>query len=269
MGLRWAGVRRVRGQVRKRLGRRLAALGLDDLAAYRAHLERHPDEWRVLDGLCRIPISRFFRDREVFAHLGRAVMPELARAAAARGATRLRCWSAGCASGEEPYGLSLAWAFEAAARSPRLDLEIAATDADPHLIERARAARYAAASLKDLPPGWRDRAFDAGDGGFVLRPEFRVPVGLDCQDIRAQAPPGRFDLLLCRNMAFTYFVESEQRAVLRRLTGALVGGGALVVGAHERLPEGAHELAPWEVALGVHRKAAACGPSQKVTVAGE
>ncbi len=268
MGLRWAGFRRVRGQVRKRLGRRLAALGLDDLAAYRAHLKRHPDEWRVLDGLCRIPISRFYRDREVFAHLGRAVMPELARAAAARRATRLRCWSAGCASGEEPFGLSLAWAFEAAARSPRLDLEIAATDADPHLIERARAARYAAGSLKDLPSGWRDRAFDAEDGGFVVRPEFRACVGLDVQDIRVQSPPDRFDLVLCRNMAFTYFAEPEQRAVLRRLMGALVGGGALLIGAHERLPEGATDVEPWEAAPGVYRKAAACGSSQRVPATG-
>ncbi len=264
MGLRWAGVRRVRGQVRKRLGRRLAALGLDDIAAYRAHLERHPDEWQVLDGLCRIPISRFYRDREVFAHLGRAALPALARAAAARGETRLRCWSAGCASGEEPYGLAMAWAFAAAPLSPKFDLEIVATDADPHLIERARAARYGADSLKDLPPGWRDRAFDAADGTFVLRPRFRASVALDCQDIRARAPPGRFDLVLCRNMAFTYFAEPVQRAVLRQIAGALVAGGALVVGAHERPPADAGVLAPWQAKLGIYRNAGIPGrPTSK------
>ncbi len=146
MGLRWAGLRRVRRQVCKRIGRRLGALGIRDIAAYRAYLEQHPDEWRVLDGLCLIPISRFFRGREAFAYLGRTVLPELARAAAARGETRLRCWSAGCASGEEPYSLTLAWALAAAPISPKLDLEIVATDADPHLIGRARAARYGAGS---------------------------------------------------------------------------------------------------------------------------
>ena len=267
MGLRWAGVRRVRRQVCKRIGRRLTALGLDDIAAYRTRLEADPDEWRVLDGLCRIPISRFFRDREAFAHLGRAVLPALARAAAARGETRLRCWSAGCASGEEPYSLSLLWTLGAASGSPRLGLEIVATDADAHLIERARAARYGAGSLKDLPPGWRERAFGTANGLFALRPEYRAPVALECQDVRADAPPGRFDLVLCRNMAFTYFAEPVQRAVQRRLMGALVGGGALVIGAHERLPEGATDVAPWEAKLGVYRKAAACGPSKKDSVA--
>ena len=268
MGLRWAGLRRVRRQVCKRIGRRLRALGISDIAAYRAYLEQHPDEWRMLDGLCRIPISRFYRDREVFAHLGRAVLPELARAAAARGETRLRCWSAGCASGEEPFSLSLVWAFEAGPRAPRVALEIVATDAERHLIERARAARYGAGSLKDLPPGWRERAFDAADGLFALHREFRAYVGLESQDIRVAAPPGRFDLVLCRNMAFTYFAEPVQRTVLLRLMGALVGGGALVIGAHERLPEGAADVAPWEAKLGVYRKAAACGPSKKDAVVG-
>ena len=268
MGLRWAGLRRVRRQVCKRIGRRLRALGISDIAAYRAYLEQHPDEWRMLDGLCRIPISRFYRDREVFAHLGRAVLPELARAAAARGETRLRCWSAGCASGEEPFSLALVWAFEAGPRAPRLGLEIVATDAERHLIERASAARYGAGSLKDLPPGWRERAFDAADGLFALHREFRAYVGLESQDIRVAAPPGRFDLVLCRNMAFTYFAEPVQRTVLPRLMGALVGGGALVIGAHERLPEGAADVAPWEAKLGVYRKAAACGPSKKDAVVG-
>ncbi len=261
MGLRWAGVRRVRRQVCKRIGRRLGALGIADIAAYRARLEADPDEWRALDGLCRIPISRFFRGREAFAHLGRVVLPALARAAAARGETRLRCWSAGCASGEEPYSLSLLWTLGAASGSPRLGLEIVATDADAHLIERARAARYGAGSLKDLPPGWRRRAFGTANGLFALRPEYRAPVALECQDVRAGAPLGRFDLVLCRNMAFTYFAEPVQRAVLRRIVDALVDGGALMVGAHEHPPEGAHGLAPWEAKLGLYRTARAAAPA--------
>ena len=259
MGLRWAGIRRVRRQVCKRVARRLRALELADVAAYRAYLGSYPDEWRVLDGLCRITVSRFFRDREVFAHLGRIVLPALARAAAARGETRLRCWSAGCASGEEPYGLSILWAFEAA---PRLDLEVVATDADPHLLERARAARYRAGSLKDLPPGWRERAFTSSGGLFALLPEFRECVALERQDIRAQTPPGGFDVVLCRNLAFTYFAEPIQRDVAARIAGALVTGGALVIGARERLPEGAAALAPWGPKPGVYRKEGAVAATQ-------
>jgi chemotaxis protein methyltransferase CheR len=95
LSLRWAGFRKVRGQVRKRIHRRLRELGLPDLAAYRAHLEREPDEWAQLAAMCRITISRFWRDRGVFDWLtGR--LPELATTG------RLRAWSAGCAGGRAP-----------------------------------------------------------------------------------------------------------------------------------------------------------------------
>ncbi len=256
MGLRWPGFHRVRRQVCKRLDRRVRALGLGDLAAYRAYLESHPDEWRLLDGLCRIPISRFFRDPDVFGRLGRAVMPELARAASVRGETRLRCWSAGCASGEEPYGVALLWAFEAAARSPPLDLDVVATDTEPHLLERARAAQYPASSLKDLPPGWRQQAFTPSEGQFKLRSEYRRCVSLLRQDVREEAPQGPFDLVLCRNLAFTYFAEPVQRRVLEAIMGALVPGGALVIGANERLPDGDPEFSDREAKLGLFRRLA-------------
>jgi len=108
LGLRRSGYRKVRGTVCKRLAPRLRALGLPDLDAYRARLAAEQAEWAVLDGLCRIPISRFWRDRAVFDHLAVDVLPALAAAAADSGRTEVRVWSAGCASGEEPYSLRLA-----------------------------------------------------------------------------------------------------------------------------------------------------------------
>ena len=72
LGLRWAGFRRVRGQVCKRLRKRLAALGLNDLSDYRALLAADAAEWRQLDGLCRVSISRFYRDQGVWRCLERA-----------------------------------------------------------------------------------------------------------------------------------------------------------------------------------------------------
>ena len=61
LGLRWPGFRKVRGQVIKRLKRRLKALHLQDLAGYAAYLDTHPAEWGVLDAMCRISVSRFYR----------------------------------------------------------------------------------------------------------------------------------------------------------------------------------------------------------------
>lgn len=92
LSLRWAGFRKVRGQVRKRLKRRMNDLGLADLADYRARLEADPAEWRVLDECCHITISRFFRDKGVFEVLRRHVLPEIA-ARAGQERRDARIWS--------------------------------------------------------------------------------------------------------------------------------------------------------------------------------
>jgi chemotaxis protein methyltransferase CheR len=248
LGLRWAGFRRVRGQVCRRVRRRIAALGLDDLDAYRAYLESHPDEWEVLDGLTPITISRFYRDREVFARLEEDVLPALASAALAARRDRVRCWSAGCASGEEAYTLALMWG------DGRAPIEILATDVDATMLDRARTATYSASSLKELPRGLRERGFVHRDGLYALRPEPRRLVTLHEHDLRAPPPDGPFDLVLCRNVAFTYLAAERQRAVLRHLAKALRPGGALVIGLHEALPQPAPGFEPWPGARAVFRR---------------
>lgn len=236
LGLRSSGFRRVRGQVCKRIGRRIGELGLADAGAYRWYLEDAPAEWRRLDALCRITVSRFYRDRATFDHLGAAVLPALAAAALARRDPTLCCWSAGCASGEEPYSLTLLWAFRISPTCPKLSLEVVATDADPHLLERAARACYPPGALRELPPEWRERAFGHDDGNCCLRPSFRGRIRFLCQDIRRVQPKGPFDLVLCRNLAFTYFDERLQRRTLMDIMARMRPGAALLIGKGERLP---------------------------------
>jgi chemotaxis protein methyltransferase CheR len=245
LGMRRPGFRRVRGQVCKRLRRRMAELGLRNLAAYRGLLETHSEEWVPLDGLCRISISRFYRDRGVWRMLERDILPLLAERARARGEGRLRIWSAGCASGEEPYTLALLLAFGEALSHCRQ--EILATDADPHLLERARRACYPATSLRDVPDSWR-AAFDPFAEEYCLRTDFRRPVRFLVQDIRHALPETRFDLILCRNLVFTYFETSLQAEIAERLAARLTPGGYLLLGIHESLPEPVPTLVqerPW------------------------
>jgi chemotaxis protein methyltransferase CheR len=235
LGLRWAGFRRVRRQVRRRIARRIAQVGLADAAAYRTYLEANDDEWDVLARLCRVTISRFWRDRAVFEALRDHVLRELG--------PNVVAWSAGCASGEEPYSLVLA------AAEAGVEIHVVATDVDPALLERARRARYRESSLRDLPADVRARAFDGGS----LRSEYRRPVDFLLHDVRDGAPNGPFDVTLCRNLVFTYFADELQLDIGRRLSRSLRAGGALVVGAHEALPEGLNELEPWPGARGVYR----------------
>ena len=254
LGLRWAGFRKVRRQVCKRIDRRLAELGLAGGDAYRDYLQANPGEWARLDALCRIPISRFCRDRAVFERLGSEVLPILAGACARRGDSTLRAWSAGCASGEEPYGLKLVWAVGPASRIPGIEMHVVASDADAHLLERARRACYGASSLRDLLPEQVERGFERVDGRYRLRPVLRYGVEFRCEDVRSAGPEGPFDLVLCRNLAFTYFDDAVQRDTLRRLVERLRPGGCLAIGIHESLPEGSWGLLPWDGRSGLYRR---------------
>jgi chemotaxis protein methyltransferase CheR len=237
LGLRWSGYRKVHRQVCKRLRRRLAELELGSLAQYRGRLAHDAGEWAVIDGLCHITISRFYWDRAVFDALGNEVLPELARAAGARGQS-VRCWCAGCASGEEVYTLKLLWDLQVQPRMPEARLEIIGTDADEAVLKRAERACYPVGSLSGAPPSWRALAFDACDHCYCIRAEHRKDVGFALQDIRREQPAGLFDLVLCRNLAFTYFEPEVQRSTLDRLAAVLREGGYLVIGAGERLPDG-------------------------------
>jgi chemotaxis protein methyltransferase CheR len=250
---RWAGYRRVRGLVCKRLARRLRELGLADLAAYREWLESHPAEWAELDALLGIPISRFYRDRDVFEAIEREVLPVLARAAIAGSRTALDCWSAGCASGEEPYTLALLWRLRLQWQYPSLTLRIVATDRDAGLLERARAGCYAASSLKELPTDLRAAGFERRDERWCVRDEFREAPFLQ-QDLRAAMPEGPFDLVLVRNVIATYYSPAAQRAIMARIAACLRPGGAMVLGIHEVLPEGLPGFAPWPGARATYHR---------------
>ena len=255
LGLRWPGFRKVRRQVHKRIVRRLGELGLGRIADYRAYLDTHAAEWGVLDAMSRISISRFYRDRGVFDHLRSAVLPELAARARQRDGQRIWVWSAGCASGEEPSTVAIIWARRVQPSFPEIGLQLVATDADEHMLQRARRATYSASSLKGAPADWLDAAFVRSDHEYVLRQDFREQVDFRQQDIRTQTPAESFDLILCRNLVFTYFAEPLQRQVLKRLTEHLVPGGILVIGKHETLPAGTPGLEPTSSGLGFIRAA--------------
>jgi len=264
--LRWTGFRKVRRQVCKRIRRRIGELGLAGTAAYRDHLEHNPLEWSVLDRLCSITISRFYRDRSVFDFLGHDVLSELARTAAANGESVLHAWSIGCASGEEPYSLSLVWHFVVAPQVPGMEFRILATDVDAEILRRASHACYEASTLRLLPQGWMAQAFEPSADGYCLRREYREAVTLRRADIRTSSPEMSFHLILCRNLVFTYFEDALQRETLSRILSGLRPGGVLVIGKTETLPAGFPALSAWAPNLGIYRRiACSADPEQRLS----
>lgn len=258
--MRWSGFRKVRKRVCRRIARRLAELGLPDLDAYRTRLARDPREWPVLDRLCRVVISRFYRDKLVFARLAEQVLPALAARSRAGGGDRLRCWSVGSASGEEPYTLAILWQAHLAPRFPGLRLHVLGTEVEPELLQRSERACYATGTVRNLPAPLREQAFDRRADLYCLRPQYRRLVEFRRQDVRDRMPDGPFELILCRNLVFTYLDDAWQRQILEQLLARLVPGGWLVLGVRERLPAGAPDLVEVSQRLGLYRKPARPSP---------
>lgn len=229
LGLRWQGFRGVRGQVCKRIARRTKALGLGSLAAYQSYLEAHSEEWLELERLCRVTISRFYRDRGVWE-----LLAALLDALAARQST-VRAWSLGCGAGEEPYTLSVVFALEIAPRHPGCRLSVLATDVDGYQLDRARRGCFPTGALRELPDRFSS-AFEVREGLACIAPEHARSVSFVEADVRRELPDGPFDLVLCRNIVFTYFDELEQQRLLEAIRVRLGPGGVLALGRHEALP---------------------------------
>jgi chemotaxis protein methyltransferase CheR len=249
----WPGFRKVRRQVCKRLRQRMRDLGLDNYSAYRARLESDPSEWRILDECCHITISRFFRDRGIFEVVRRQLLPEIA-ARAQREGRDAQVWSAGCASGEEPYTLRILWDVEVAPACPGVSLSIVASDVDKAMLARAREGCFEPTSLHELPPPLVEQAFVRLGSRYCIKPEHRAGIRFLDQDLRTEMPAGVFDLIVCRYVVFTYFAVPLQRTVLASMLERLRPRGYLVIGSHERLPDDAPELTSLAAAPKIFQK---------------
>jgi chemotaxis protein methyltransferase CheR len=191
----------------------------------------------------------FFRDRACFDALRQHVLPALIAARRAEGTLRLRLWSAGCATGEEPYSLAILLDSLLPDR-PDWAVTILATDINAAALEVARRGLYREWSFRQSPPEIRGRHFrDRGDETFELNPSIRRMVAFAPLNLAAGVYPDvvtnttAMDLVVCRNVLM-YFTPEAQRAAMARLRRALVSGGWLVVSPVEASAEMLRPLLP-------------------------
>jgi chemotaxis protein methyltransferase CheR len=196
------------------------------LAGYVAHL-RQPageEELRKLLPLVTVGKTSFFRDERQFRAL-RALLPALLLRARAEGRP-LAIWSAGCATGEEPWSIAVA-AAEAGARPG--ELELLATDVNPEAVARSQAGAFPVERLRDVGPERRTRWFEVRQGAAEVAPALRpLLTGAATHNLVAGTYPrpaqGAWDVVFCRNVLI-YFDTATTVAVLERLRGALAPGG--------------------------------------------
>ena len=219
--------------LRRRLAVRMRASGAHTFGAYAEVLDADPAEYgRLLDALT-VNVTRFFRNPEAWALLGRRVVPELWA-----GPPRVRVWSAGCASGEEAYSLALLFAEHAIATAGAgavlARLRIDATDLDPEAVEVARRAEYPAAALAEVPPALLARWF-SGEPPRRVIPALARRVRVLVHDLTREPPPAPpYHLIVCRN-AVIYFDRMTQERIFAAFADALAPGGRLLLGKVETL----------------------------------
>jgi len=235
----WAGFRKVRKGVKKRVRRHMEQLGCFRIEDYIEHIHRNPYARNECDRCLMVTISRFFRDRRLWDHLQHHVLPALID----RYQDGLAAWSAGCANGEEPYSLAMIYKEAAASSRFAAHLHILATDADDAGLLRAAAGLYPASSLSEIPEHLKTRYFFKVRGGRQWRidPGLREDITWQVHHLLEAPPLGPFHLIFLRNNLLTYYQGAVIEDALAHIAVSLVPDGVLILGSHERLP--ANDLA--------------------------
>ncbi len=217
--------------LRRRVAVRMRARGAHTYEEYRRILSGDTGEYdRLLDALT-INVSKFFRNAETWEVLEHRVLPVLWQ----QGGGSIRCWSAGCAGGEEPYTLAILLLEVARRLHGRIEgWAIDATDLDRESLRRAAEASYRAPAFEEMPATLRGRYTDGADPAR-LAPEVTALVRLRQHDLLRDPPPQPpYDLILCRNVVI-YFDRDRQERLFNRFVEALRPGGFLILGRVETL----------------------------------
>ncbi|MCW2283280.1 chemotaxis protein methyltransferase CheR [Rhodoblastus acidophilus] len=219
--------------VYSRLIKRLRALNLESFADYCALLREDEDERAEMLSALTTNVTRFFRERHHFEHLSSRVLPNLL--AQARRGGRVRLWSAGCSSGEEPYSIALT-ILEQDPRAADLDVKVLATDIDPRMVARGRDGIYAEAALaEDIAAPALQRFFLREGAQRRAGDELRKMVAFRRLNLNGDWPMrGPFDVIFCRNVAI-YFDDATQGALWEKFADKLSPGGWLYIGHSERV----------------------------------
>lgn len=221
--------------VYSRLAKRLRALGLRTFSEYCELVtgDEGQSERRAMLAALTTNVTRFFREPHHFDHLRQHVLAPLMDRA--RKGERVRLWSAGCSTGQEPYSMGLVL-LGMMPDAPHLDVRILATDIDPVVVQTAREGVYGEEAAAAIPLDMRRWLAPAGDrsGGWKVGAELRQLVAFRELNLLGRWPmKGRFQAIFCRNVAI-YFEDSAQQMLWEKFAGQLAPGGRLYVGHSER-----------------------------------
>ena len=235
----------------RRVQKRMQQVGIASYADYVDYLEVHPDEFLPLFNTVLINVTAFFRDPPAWQVLAGKIVPQILEAKTAE--APIRCWSAGCASGEEAYTLAIVLAEALGEEGLRQRVKIYATDVDEEALAQARQGSYAASHLEDVPEELRARYFEPAGDRYVFRPDLRRSLIFGRHDLVQDAAISHIDLLVCRN-TLMYFNSEAQAKILARFHFALNRTGFLFLGKAETLLTHGNNFRPEDLKVRIFQR---------------
>lgn len=229
-----------RNLIYSRLSRRLRALGMTSFRAYREYLSSPDGEQEIESFINSIStnLTKFFRESHHFDHLRDRVALPFSQASASKPGQRLRIWSAGCSTGEEPYTIASVLR-RAIPDIERQDVRILATDIDTEVLSKAANGEYPAASIEDIPENYRSlfqpKTSRGTSAAVVMSDELKSLISFRHLNLMESWPMrGLFDAIFCRNVMI-YFDGPTKMTLIDRFVERLKPGGWLYIGHSESL----------------------------------
>ncbi|MGM0370630.1 MAG: CheR family methyltransferase [Bacillota bacterium] len=229
-----------KAMVNSRLSKRIRKLGLKDFEAYCQYLENNKEELLHLFNTLTTNVTHFFREKHHFDFLCENVFPEIKRDKADK---KIRCWSAGCSSGEEAYTLAI---LLAEFFSDSWDLKILASDINTEVLTVAQQGIYHQRQVKKIPYDLLKKYFKLGTGEnqglFKVKAKLKNLIEFRRSNLNQKHYPIKSDLdfIFCRNV-FIYFNSETQNKILNRFHHYLKAGGYLFLGHSESIDKDEQE----------------------------
>lgn len=232
--------------LKRRIAVRLRATGAPDYQEYLRILRTDPDEYTKLLNELTINVTQFFRDKDVYTRLRDDVIPEMIEAKRAIASRSLRTWSAGCASGEEPYSLAMLLDHDLGVELDTWNVRILGSDIDDGSLAVAREARYTEVDMlegMDMHKYFEKK--DTPEGRvYLVREQIKRRVKLEKINLLEGHGRRHFDMVICRNVLI-YFSREVQSRIIESLASSMQKDGFLVLGKSETLgPEASAYFKP-------------------------
>jgi len=214
----------------RRIGVRMKMLNMTNSSQYAELLNSDLDEVGTLYNSLSINVTKFYRDKKVWQVFVNKIIPDLLKDS--KISEKLRIWSCGCASGEEPY--SLAIMFSEALDNPKNKIKIQATDINSYALQNARRGIYTVDNLKNLDALLVTKYFKKIDSTkYQVINEIKDLVSFNLADITT-FPISYLDLIFCRNLLI-YYGKEAQDLIFKKFYTVLKPNSYLVLGMDETL----------------------------------